>query len=61
MSAAARELGEKAIASVLYLDVEHPSKLSEEQKQAVSALATISAGWRAARRETAQISQVVII
>ncbi len=34
----------KAIAGVLYPDVKDPSKLSDEQKQTVSALATISAG-----------------
>ncbi|QCZ29962.1 hypothetical protein FHN83_08395 [Leclercia adecarboxylata] len=42
--AAAGELAAKAIAGVLYPDVKDPSKLSEEQKQTVSALATISAG-----------------
>jgi|GEM_PF-1606494 len=38
------ELAAKAIAGVLYPDVKDPSKLTEEQKQTVSALATISAG-----------------
>ncbi|MEB6380839.1 hemagglutinin repeat-containing protein [Leclercia adecarboxylata] len=42
--AAAGELAAKAIAGVLYPDVKDLSKLSEEQKQTVSALATISAG-----------------
>ena len=42
--AATGELAAKAIAGVLYPDVKDPSKLSEEQKQTVSALATISAG-----------------
>ncbi|WP_284677030.1 hemagglutinin repeat-containing protein [Leclercia adecarboxylata] len=41
---AAGELAAKAIAGVLYPEVKDPSKLSEEQKQTVSALATISAG-----------------
>ncbi|HFT7228016.1 TPA: hemagglutinin repeat-containing protein [Enterobacter chengduensis] len=38
------ELAAKAIAGMLYPDVKDLSKLSEEQKQTVSALATISAG-----------------
>jgi len=42
--AAAGELAAKAIAGVLYPDVKDLSKLTEEQKQTVSALATISAG-----------------
>ena len=42
--AATGELAAKAIAGVLYPDVTKLSKLSEEQKQTVSALATISAG-----------------
>ncbi|MCR1002361.1 MAG: VENN motif pre-toxin domain-containing protein [Enterobacter cloacae] len=42
--AATGELAAKAIAGMLYPDVKDLSKLSEEQKQAVSALATISAG-----------------
>jgi len=42
--AAASELAAKAIAGMLYPDVTDLSKLSEEQKQTVSALATISAG-----------------
>ena len=42
--AATGELAAKAIAGVLYPDVTDLSKLSEEQKQTVSALATISAG-----------------
>jgi len=42
--AATGELAAKAIAGMLYPDVKDPSKLSEEQKQTVSALATISAG-----------------
>ncbi len=43
-AAATGELAAKAIAGVLYPDVKDLSKLSEEQKQTVSALATISAG-----------------
>lgn len=42
--AATGELAAKAIAGMLYPDVTDLSKLSEEQKQTVSALATISAG-----------------
>ncbi|EOV2738741.1 hemagglutinin repeat-containing protein [Enterobacter cloacae] len=42
--AATGELAAKAIAGMLYPDVKDLSKLSEEQKQTVSALATISAG-----------------
>ncbi len=42
--AASGELAVKAIAGMLYPDVTDLSKLSEEQKQTVSALATISAG-----------------
>jgi filamentous hemagglutinin len=42
--AATGELAAKAIAGMLYPDVTGLSKLSEEQKQTVSALATISAG-----------------
>lgn len=42
--AATSELAAKAIADMLYPDVKDLSKLSEEQKQTVSALATISAG-----------------
>ena len=42
--AATGELAAKAIAGVLYPGVTDLSKLSEEQKQTVSALATISAG-----------------
>ncbi|MCT6664290.1 hemagglutinin repeat-containing protein [Enterobacter mori] len=42
--AATGELAAKAIAGMLYPDVKDVSKLSEEQKQTVSALATISAG-----------------
>lgn len=42
--AATGELAAKAIAGMLYPDVNDLSKLSEEQKQTVSALATISAG-----------------
>ncbi len=42
--AATGELAAKAIAVMLYPDVTDLSKLSEEQKQTVSALATISAG-----------------
>ncbi len=38
------ELAAKAIAGVLYPDVTDLSKLSEEQKQTISTLATISAG-----------------
>jgi len=41
---ASGELAAKAIAGVLYPDVTDLSKLSEEQKQTVSTLATISAG-----------------
>ena len=41
--AAAGELAAKAIVGMLYPDVNDLSKLSEEQKQTVSALATISA------------------
>nr|WP_262364811.1 VENN motif pre-toxin domain-containing protein [Leclercia adecarboxylata] len=42
--AATGELAEKAIAGMLYPDVTDLSKLSEEQKQTISTLATISAG-----------------
>ncbi len=42
--AATGELAAKAIAGMLYPDVKDLSTLSEEQKQTVSALATISAG-----------------
>ncbi|WP_220710712.1 hemagglutinin repeat-containing protein [Enterobacter cancerogenus] len=42
--AATGELAAKAIAGMLYPDVKDLSKLSEEQKQTVSTLATISAG-----------------
>lgn len=42
--AATGELAAKVIAGMLYPDVKDLSKLSEEQKQTVSALATISAG-----------------
>ncbi|MEG4681825.1 hemagglutinin repeat-containing protein [Enterobacter cloacae] len=42
--AATGELAAKAIAGMLYPDVKYLSTLSEEQKQTVSALATISAG-----------------
>jgi len=42
--AATGELAAKAIAGMLYPDVTDLSKLSEEQKQTVSALATISSG-----------------
>ena len=42
--AATGELAAKAIAGMLYPDVNDLSTLSEEQKQTVSALATISAG-----------------
>jgi filamentous hemagglutinin len=42
--AATGELAAKAIAGMLYPDVNDLSKLNEEQKQTVSALATISAG-----------------
>ncbi len=42
--AATGELVAKTIAGMLYPDVKDLSKLSEEQKQTVSALATISAG-----------------
>ncbi|SHG87673.1 filamentous hemagglutinin [Pantoea sesami] len=42
--AATGELAARAIAGMLYPDVKDLSKLSEEQKQTVSALATIAAG-----------------